>query len=276
MKSPVLALFGILCLVGLNPGRVAYSAQTSLAPLCPAARRDFAFGYWLNGWRKSPKDTSPDILCFETGYFGFMLDVDDLTKARFGLLDHDLDYAQALQAGARRLQSLPAAELAIEVKVAGKAYRAVTCKAGTDTSIKRLSSVRLWESGRLVQHFDLLKLRFEDEAGNPLPCDAVLDLVAWPGSLTFNVDLTPGSYPDEGSKRNHTTSRSESWTDAELSVRLKSSFGQWHTEERIAGGWQPGQRQSVTLTCNFPGSARPRQKRVDPGQQPRSNVARDL
>ncbi|MHC4401393.1 MAG: hypothetical protein ACYTG0_17115 [Planctomycetota bacterium] len=234
------------------------------------ARKDFSFGYWLNGWRKSPRDTSADILCIESGYFGFMLDVDDLANARFGLLDDGLDYGRALEVSSRRLHDLPHAELAIELAVDGKVYRAITCKAGTDTNVKRLSSVRLWESGRLVQHFDLLKLKLEDEAGNPLECDGTLDLLVWPGSLTLNVDLTPGSYHDQGSGRHRTASHPEAWTDAELRVRLTSDVGQWHTEKRINGVWKAGQRQSVTLTCNLPGPPIP-DKRVSiqvssPGQ----------
>jgi len=221
------------------------------------AREAFSFGYWLNGWRKSAQDASADVLCIESGYFGFMLDVDDLVNARFGLLDDDLDYRQALEAGARRLQSLPPAELRIEIKVDGKLYRAVTCKAGTDTDVKRLSSVRLWESGRLVQHFDLLELKFEDEAGDALRCDGTLDLVAWPGSLTLNVELTPGGGSDQASDPVRWANESEAWTDAELSVRLKSDLEDWHAEKRIAGAWKAGQRQRVTLTCNIPGAPAP-------------------
>jgi len=229
-------------------------AATSPGKSSPVARRDFSFGYWLNGWRKSRQDTSADVLCIESGYFGFMLDVDDLPNARFGLLDDDCDYTRALEAGARRLQSLPPAELAVEIQVDGKIYRAVTCKAGTDTNVKRLSSVRLWESGRLVQHFDLLKLKFHDAAGNPLPCDGLLDLVAWPGSLTLNVELTPGSDPGQTSGQRPPVGDPASWTDAELSVRLTSDAGKWHAEKRIAGAWKPGQPQRVTLTCNVPGA----------------------
>ncbi len=239
------------------PGQAARPAETSPSEVCPAAREDFSFGYWLNGWRKSPRDTSADILCIESGYFGFQLDVDDLASARFGLVDDDLDYLQALKAGAQRLQSLPPAELAIEIKVDGKTYRAVTCKAGTDTDVKRLSGVRLWESGRLVQHFDLPKLKFEDEAGNPLQCDGVLDLLAWPGSLTFNVELTPGPDHDQASGPRRSASDPEAWTDAELSVRLASDVGEWHSEKRVDGVWKPGQRQRVTLTCKTPGAPVP-------------------
>jgi len=173
------------------------------------------------------------------------------------LLADDLDYEQALEAGARRLRDLPPAQLAIEIKVGGKIYRAITCKAGTDTNVKRLSSARLWESGRLVQHFDLEKLKFEDKAGVPLHCDGTLDLVAWPGSLTLNVELTPGGGSDQASDPVRSVNESETWTDAVLSVRLKSDLEDWHAEKRIAGAWKPGQRQRVTLTCNIPGTPIP-------------------
>ena len=211
---------------------------------CPVATKDFSFGYWLNGWRKSAQDTSADILCVESGHFGFMLDVDDLENVRFGLIDDDLDYTQALEAGTRRIQSLPAAELAIELTVDGKVYRAVTCRAGTDTNVKRLSAVRLWESGRLVQHFDLLGLKFQDEAGNLLDCDGVLDILAWPGSLTLTVELNPQRLNEEVSAVRR---------DGKLSVRLKGDPGEWHVEKRIDGAWESGQQHSVTLACNVSG-----------------------
>ena len=248
-----MTLFLFFITAFFNAEQAARCAETISSEVGSAVRREFSFGYWLNGWRKSPQDTSADILCIESGYFGLKLDVDDLVHARFGLTDDNLDYRQALDAGAQRLQSLPPAELAIEIKVDGKVYRAVTCMAGTDTSVKRLSSVRLWESGRLVQHFDLLKLKFEDHAGDPLPCDGTLDLLAWPGSLTLNVELAPGSVHDQASGPHPSTAAPVAWIDAELSVRLTSEGGQWQAAKRIAGAWKPGQRQRVTLTCSIPG-----------------------
>ena len=238
-RTSIIALSCLVSLAALVPGVGA--AAASLGESCPAAREDYSFGYWLNGWRKSSQDSSADVLCIESGYFGLMLDVDDLVNVRFGLLDDDLDYLLALDAGPRRLQSLPLAELAIELEVDGTVYRAAACKAGTDTNVKRLSSVRLWESGRLVQHFDLLELQLQDDNGSSLPCDGTLDLIAWPGSLTLNVDLAPAG-------------EQQTWIDAKLSVRLNGAAGQWHSEKRIAGAWKPGRRERVTLTCNIPGA----------------------
>ncbi|MFC1637086.1 hypothetical protein ACFL5Z_19875, partial [Planctomycetota bacterium] len=112
---------------------------------------------------------------------------------------------------------------------------------GMDTNVKRLSSARLWESGRLVQHFDFLDLKFEDKADNSLQCDGILDLLAWPGSVTLNVEVAP-------------TGDQEKWTDAKLSVWLKSDLEDWHREKRVAGVWKAGQRERITLTCNLHGA----------------------
>ena len=111
INRSVLTLLGVLSIVALVLGRAARPAETSPSKLCPVDRKDFSFGYWLNGWRKSPQDKSADVLCIESGRFGFMLDVDDLANTRLGLLDDDLDYRQALEAGPKRLGSLPPAKL---------------------------------------------------------------------------------------------------------------------------------------------------------------------
>ncbi len=160
--------------------------------------KDFTFGYYPNGWKKNPKDTFPGILSIETGYYGFKLDVGNISKPSFGLLNDDCDYKSALAAGIARLDTLSPADLSIEVKLDGKVYRAVSCAAGRRTDVGRMSDARLWESGRFVQHFDFADLKFADEAGNPLSCQATLDLVAWPDSLTLTANMMPATVPLDG------------------------------------------------------------------------------
>lgn len=160
--------------------------------------RDFSFGFFPNGWHNKPSETSPDLLGIETGYFGFVLDVDDIAHPRFGLLDDDRDYASALTDGLKRLENLPPAELTIEVKKGGKIYRGKTCRAGVRSSGDRMEAVRLWESARFVQHYDLQFVSFTDEEGHPLDALGTLDILAWPGSLTFTASLTPTPIFNEG------------------------------------------------------------------------------
>ena len=188
-------LWAALCCTHLASAQIAQPTSQIFQELAPG---DFSFGYFPNGWHNKSSETSPDLLGIETGYFGFVLDVDDITHPRFGLLDDDRDYASALTDGLKRLKNLPPAELTIEVKKGGKIYRAKTCRAGVRSSGDRMEAVRLWESARFVQHYDLLFVNFTDEEGQPLDALGTLDILAWPGSLTFTASLTPTPIFNEG------------------------------------------------------------------------------
>ena len=50
-----------------------------------AAATDYTYSYWLNGWRKNQNDSSADLFAVETSQYGLVLDMDDLSKAQFGL-----------------------------------------------------------------------------------------------------------------------------------------------------------------------------------------------
>lgn len=168
------------------------SAAHQRAEGFPVATRDYSFGFWQNGLRKHKGDQSKDILCIETGHYGFALDIAAIDKARFGLIDKEADYRRALMAKDSRTQSLGPAELHVELHKDGKVYRAQRCKAAQERQeAKRMQSARLWESARYVQHYDLLGLELVSDQGEKLIADAKLDLVAWPQSLTINTQLEP-------------------------------------------------------------------------------------
>ncbi len=207
-KAGPLRIFVLLLLLAAVAGgayygmRYAGKASTGGRPQPPGAAllpradhmpesKDFSFGYWQNGWRKSESDKSPDNLCIESGHYGLILDMDKLSKIRFGRFEDDADYTTGLAAGNDRMRLLPSAELDITLRTGGRLYRAHTTRAGTETDTKRLQHTRLWESGRYVQHFDLQGLDFRDEAGNTLGCNATLDVVAWPRKFALTAELTP-------------------------------------------------------------------------------------
>jgi len=58
---------------------------------------DYTYSCWLNGWRKNQNDTSADLFAIETSQYGLALDMDDLSKAQFGLLSNPISYEQALE-----------------------------------------------------------------------------------------------------------------------------------------------------------------------------------
>ena len=205
------------------------------APLKPDA--GYTYSCWLNGWRKLADDRSRDVFGIETSEYGFTLDVADFVNVGFGRLDNPIAYEQALKHKGDKLKNLPAARLMLELDVDGVKFTANTCKAGIDSGVKRLSSVRLWESGRYVQHFDFLELDFRDEKGAKLLCDATLDLVAWPESLTFSLKILPKF----------------SWNNAAIRVSFETGVANWQKEQICTGLWNADEEKCLTLNCDVSG-----------------------
>lgn len=152
--------------------------------------RNYSFGYWMNGFRKNTDDRSPDILAFETGHYGLNLNLNDLIHAQFGRLNNT-NYAASLAAGAEPNKQLLPAELLIQVGNNDRVFTARRSVLGPKEDAKRLQDNRLWESGRYLQNFDIQHLIFEDPEGNQLDCEARLQVVGWPDSLTLTAEITP-------------------------------------------------------------------------------------
>ncbi len=180
----------LLPLVGCHYSSAPHAPETSKAQ---ALRQpDYSYACWLNGWRKNKSDTTQALFAIETSQYAFSLNPSDFSKAGFTFDNKPGNgYAEALHSGTARLHQLPSAELVLELETDGRIYRAVNCKAGTGTDARRLSPARMWESGRLVQHYDFLGLNFLVATGKALSCTGTLDLVAWPDSLTLTASLAP-------------------------------------------------------------------------------------
>ena len=228
-KSLVCSIF-IFTLLGIVDAKDSFVPEKKKLGV-----NDYTYSCWQNGWRKNENDHSADIFGIETSRYGFTLDVADFGNVKFGKLSNPVSYEQALKHKAKKLKELPDAALLVELELDGTKYLANTCKAGKEKGVKRLANVRLWESGRYVQHYDFLELDFRNSTGEQLPCDAVLDLVAWPGSLTFNLNV----------------SATESFRNATLRLGLKSEAGSWSQEVKVEGPWKQGQQKSISMTCDI-------------------------
>lgn len=161
-------------------------------------QRNYSYGYWMNGHRKTKEDRSPEVLSFETGHFGFNLNMGDFSAAEFGRFEQPLSYIDALGQGVDRMKALDPAALEIELEARGTVFRAVSSKTGSSPNARPQVYTRMWESGRLVQRYDLLALDFESEDGRKLGVQGTLDVVVWPESLSFTAQLAPSLLYEDG------------------------------------------------------------------------------
>lgn len=203
------------------------------------AKKDYTFSCWLNGWRKNPNDVSPDIFAIETSHYGFTLNVADFRECHVGSLDRQPSYAEAVQQKTDALRHLPDALLTIEIQVDGITYSANTCAAALAKDARHLSSVRLWESGRFVQHYDLTGLVLTDSAGQTLECDSRLDVMAWSNSLTFNLIVDDKLAPENSALR----------------LGLKSSLGSWKKSVSFQQAKTSNSEYHLSMTCSFDSNA---------------------
>jgi hypothetical protein len=119
--------------------------------LIPARRRDYTHSYWKNCWRRYPDDASPDLLCFESGYYGLTFNTADLTSAQFKSMEDDmLSYIDVMAFENRtRMEQLNDVEFIIEVVVGCRAYRAKSAMLVNEDI--GLCNGKLWEAGRIAQ-----------------------------------------------------------------------------------------------------------------------------
>lgn len=239
-KYPVVPFVVLSLLVSLCGCREQTSTKETPS-VQPLRTSSYTYSCWLNGWRKNKTDKSPEILAIQTSVYDFTLNLANFSKAGFALTPKTaLSYAEALSSGTDFLYRLPAAELIITIHMNGDAYRAVNCAAGTDMDEMRLSSAKMWESGRFVQHFELIDLNFQNTSGKSLKCKANLSLVAWSDSLTLTASIAPDS------------SSAEAWRDAQIKVQLQGQNLNCQTEKRYADPWCSTTTNTLTLTYNSP------------------------
>lgn len=191
MKSIKLLATNIL--VGLSSLSSAFSEVSQLSV------RDYSFGYWENGVRKHKGDESGDVLSLETGYFGLQLDMAQLDKAKFGLIQDGLDYEGALETNGSRMRKLQDLDLKIELEKEGKVFTAVSSLASKERAEgKKFQGTLLWESARYVQNYEIQGVEFKSADGEVLVADSSLHVVAWPNSVSFTASVTAAEDYSDG------------------------------------------------------------------------------
>ena len=206
--------------------------------------KKYSYSYWINGWKKYAGDTSRNLLCFETGYYGIIFDMASLDTPRFSVLNDDSNLIAGLEKGTSRVDALDPAELAIEVKQGGKKYRVKNCAAGAANLL--LKTIKTVDAGMYVERYLIEKLHLFDDTNTRVACFGSLELVAWPNSLTFTAELAP-ELPDK--KDDHLTV--PNWKDAVFSITFRSKKESWVNKAEFKGDWKCGEKKKLTLNCNI-------------------------
>ncbi|HJN15448.1 MAG TPA: LamG domain-containing protein, partial [Armatimonadota bacterium] len=141
---------------------------------CMPRADDYGHMWWMHGLReRSPEGKR--LRAFETGRYAVALDVDQPGIAQFG-------------AGNGALGALPGADLGLAITVDGRLYTCV----GTGASDEPIpTSARLIEHGRFLNRSDIVGLRFADDEGRELPCDARFETTSWPDRLAMSLEVAP-------------------------------------------------------------------------------------
>lgn len=136
---------------------------------------DFSTLSWKDGFPGLIAD-APWHQALETGFYRFVFDTAAITFPHFGKARPGTP-----------LESLPAAELQLTLRVNGTTY---TCRGAGEPS--RFTGPRIVEAGRFFQRFDVTDLEFASAAGDPLPLEARFEVAAWPDRLGLLFSARPG------------------------------------------------------------------------------------
>ncbi len=218
--------------------------------MIPWTRKNYSHSYY-QGCRRGEDDT----LCFETGYFGLEIHKKDLTSLPFKVFGNvttdqptgnDLSYTQCLKDENRaRMDDLVKENLTIELQFINKEHNSKTYRV-----VSGSEKPRLWEAGKICQHYDFRGLKF-DQSGLEDMLHCVLNIVVWPDSITFAIDIR---FDDQGGVPQ----------PLKEGIRVKMAFKNWSVEKSVAvpkdfyandhdnRDNHPGKKKySVTLSCDL-------------------------
>ena len=181
----------ILAHLVLAPLAALYAAESGActpSDLMPRVE-DYTHMWWADGF-PSHTNGAPWRRIIQTGRYAMALDTEILSIPHLGAVPGGIGYAAAARDGSIDWQTLPPAELALQITVGGKRYHATAGGKWTD-----FTGPRLVESGYFLQRADVTNLVFTADDGARLNVEARFETVAWPDRLGLVLAARPGLLP---------------------------------------------------------------------------------
>src|ERR1700677_3088896 len=183
-----LCLLAIAVMVMALPGWLCANVATNIDVALMPGAADYTQLWWAEGPPEMPHGGG--ILCFQSGRWGLAFEANQVRALRAGEWPRPMTEEQALQSGHVALEDLPAVKWDCAVAIDGHRF---ACVGHATESDPFFQPVRFVESGRFFQRVVIEGLRFTDSNGKEFPCDARLEISAWPDRLAMNLELNPKS-----------------------------------------------------------------------------------
>jgi hypothetical protein len=145
----------------------------------------YSHAYYRNGFCCDTSCKNPNLLTFETGFYGLEFNIQDLTKLWFKDLRDDISYSESFLE--HRMDSLKEETLNIQIVKGSVTYTCRSIKEATDKCKPFNGNVILWEAGKISQRFELLNLDFQDQHGTKLDGSFSLSIQVWPDSFALTL-----------------------------------------------------------------------------------------
>lgn len=186
------------------------------------AKDDYAFMWWPYGFReRSPQ--GDQVLCIQTSKYGLAFNVNKATLSNLGSISNPLPYADAVAQDNSAVFSQPKPAFEMALDVGNTRYTATRAAANLSAPDY---PIRMIDSGRFVQRFDVLQLEFTNAKGEHLSADGRVEFIAWPDRLTIICEITP----------------KEDLSDASISITING-----RTTRSQKATLHAGKRSSVSL-----------------------------
>jgi len=185
-----------LIALGLAVSATAKAAEAS-PPIRPRAE-DYTMLWWAEGppyYLGHKEPPASEMLCVQSGTWGAAFDTKLIRVLRFGNWPGAMLLDQAVQPGRAALADLPAAAWDCAVVAAGRRY---ACVGRQPPKGEFFQPVRFIETGRFFQRVVIEGLKFADDQGRELACNARLEISAWPDRLALRLELEPTAPPPDG------------------------------------------------------------------------------
>ncbi len=254
--SGLLGIFVLFALAAV--GAVTPSALSSSEPQCGPL--DYGVLFFHDG--SFGKDSQARrLLCLQTGRYGAEFDVEKATLTRLGPVSNAPDYEAAVKAYNGIIDRVAECSSEMRIETAGKVYRCTRGaepwvlssnptnywviklekgqKVGDDQNTNnKKTNLRLREYGRYKQEFEIDRLRFESEQGEPLKACVRLLVESWPDVLRLSLEVVPEVSLEQASAR----------------IFVKGTNRVYQSADTKPEQWPAGIRQKVPLIIPFTGT----------------------